>query len=270
MSNIKLEVNGNQAIVTLAKSDKINFLDLNDILDLNEILYSLSKTKDLDLVVIRSEEGYKVFCAGISIKDHLYPKFPAMLAGFAHTYHLMQILKPITICYINGSAIGGGLEIALACDYIVSTKKSKFCLPEITLNVLPPIACFLLPQIINPEASIDLICSGKKIEADEAKNIGLVDYVIDDNIENKNILALLKTPLSKRLNRLNNIKEQNIEFRNWAYYNPIVKSKIKDAILTGINYNKNYKSAFSKINELYAELMENEEVNNALLKFLTK
>jgi cyclohexa-1,5-dienecarbonyl-CoA hydratase len=82
-----------------------------------------------------------------------------------------------TLAAVNGAALGGGMEVAIACDMIVATSGAKFGQPEIKLAVFPPIAAVLLPRLVSPARAMELLLGGESIVADEALHIGLVNRV---------------------------------------------------------------------------------------------
>jgi cyclohexa-1,5-dienecarbonyl-CoA hydratase len=78
---------------------------------------------------------------------------------------------------VRGVALGGGFELALACDMIVAEEGSTFGLPEIWLGCLPPVAAAMLPHLITPQKAYELVLSGEPITAAEAKTLGLVNLL---------------------------------------------------------------------------------------------
>jgi cyclohexa-1,5-dienecarbonyl-CoA hydratase len=82
-----------------------------------------------------------------------------------------------TVAAVNGAALGGGLELALACDMLVAADGSKLGQPEIKLGVFPPIAAILLPRIVPVPRAMELVLGGGTIDAREALSIGLVNRV---------------------------------------------------------------------------------------------
>jgi cyclohexa-1,5-dienecarbonyl-CoA hydratase len=90
---------------------------------------------------------------------------------------LMGLPFPV-VAAVNGAALGGGCELALACDVVIAREGAKLGQPEICLGVFPPAAAVLLPRLVGPQVAADLILSGRVIEAGEASKIGLVSQVI--------------------------------------------------------------------------------------------
>ena len=90
------------------------------------------------------------------------------------------------IAVVDGPALGGGCELALACDIVVASERARFGQPEIKLGVFPPVAAILLPRMIGDKKARELILTGDTIEAAEALRLGLVNYVVSsDELEQK-------------------------------------------------------------------------------------
>jgi cyclohexa-1,5-dienecarbonyl-CoA hydratase len=83
-----------------------------------------------------------------------------------------------TLASVYGSCLGGGCELAVFCDLVISSEDAKYGQPEIKVRVFPPIAAQIMPRIIGRKAAMDLILSGKIISAEEARSMGLVNRVV--------------------------------------------------------------------------------------------
>jgi cyclohexa-1,5-dienecarbonyl-CoA hydratase len=92
----------------------------------------------------------------------------------------MDALKVPSIAVVNGSALGGGCELALYCDMVIATEKSKFGQPEIQVGVFPPIAALIFPRMIGRKKAMELILSGDTISAQEALAMGLINKVVPE------------------------------------------------------------------------------------------
>ena len=126
--------------------------------------------------------GEKVFAAGADIKqmtDMSYADMAARARGLSSSLDsLSQIPKPV-VAAITGYALGGGCELALACDWRVAADDAKLGLPEITLGIIPGAGgTQRLPRLIGPARAKDLIMTGRFVDAAEALAIGLVDKVV--------------------------------------------------------------------------------------------
>ena len=140
----------------------------------------VDQLRDVAAVVIYG--GPKVFAAGADVKemadwDHrtMVERSTALQAAFSA---VTEIGKP-TIAAITGYALGGGLELALCCDFRVCADNAKLGLPEIQLGIIPGAGgTQRLPRLIGPARAKELIFSGRHVKGDEALRIGLVDAVV--------------------------------------------------------------------------------------------
>ena len=138
---------------------------------------------DRDVAAVIVYGGEKVFAAGADIKEMATMSYAEMaehstlLQDF--TRALARIPKP-TVAAITGYALGGGCEVALACDFRVAAKKARLGQPEILLGIIPGAGgTQRLARLVGPARAKELIFSGRFVSADEALAIGLVDEVVD-------------------------------------------------------------------------------------------
>ncbi len=117
------------------------------------------------------------FSAGVEVADHTPEKVEGMLAAF-HTAVRAVLAAPMpTLAAIHGFAMGGGLELALACDLIVVEEDARLALPEIRLGAYPPVAAALLPARIGWARAVELLLSGEDLTPKRALEWGLVNRV---------------------------------------------------------------------------------------------
>jgi cyclohexa-1,5-dienecarbonyl-CoA hydratase len=109
------------------------------------------------------------------VRDHTPDKVPAMLEHFHGLVRRIRALECVTIAAVRGVALGGGFELALACDMIVAEEGATFGVPEIWLACFPPIAAAVLPRHLPPQKAYELVLSGEPITAVEAMEMGLVN-----------------------------------------------------------------------------------------------
>jgi enoyl-CoA hydratase/carnithine racemase len=146
-----------------------------------ELSREVSERADVYGVVVYG--GEKVFAAGADVKE-MATKSYAEMADYSQllqdfTRAVARIPKP-TVAAITGYALGGGLELALACDFRVAAKNAKVGQPEILLGVIPGAGgTQRLSRLVGPAKAKDLVFSGRFVSADEALAIGLVDEVVE-------------------------------------------------------------------------------------------
>lgn len=178
--SVDITKEGKLAVITINRPRAFNSLDVATYREFHERLIEFRDDSDL-LVGIVTGEGNRAFSIGADIKEMLpYLKehrgdpdsFPATIMRG------MDIYKPL-IAAINGMALGGGLEIALACDIRIASDKARFGFPEVTLGLLPGWGGTqrLVRQVAYCKAA-ELIFTGKLIDAQEAYRIGLVNAVV--------------------------------------------------------------------------------------------
>lgn len=175
---IRLEFSHQERVarITLA-SPKANILDRAMICELSEAVAETA-TRPLNAIVIGAEGPH--FSFGASVQEHL----PDQIAGTLRTLHgllrrLHEAPAPV-IAAVRGQCLGGGFELALACDLIVADRTAQFAAPEIKLAVFAPAASALLPLRVGQSVAARLLLTGASISANEAATCGLVTRLAHD------------------------------------------------------------------------------------------
>jgi cyclohexa-1,5-dienecarbonyl-CoA hydratase len=172
---IHYEVKGRIARITLDRPP-LHVLSLPMMGELEAVLDRLAKEQGVVVAIIDST-GEKAFSAGVDIKDHTPDKVPAMIGCFHAVIRKLRALDCLTIAAVRGVALGGGFELALACDMIVAEEGSSFGVPEIWLACFPPVAAAVLPHHMAPQKAYEIVLSGEPITAVEGRDMGLVNRV---------------------------------------------------------------------------------------------
>ncbi len=184
--HLDYEVRDNVAIVKINRPKALNALN-------GEVLFELSAAFELaesDLNVkalVVTGEG-KAFVAGADIGDiqrldNAFSGRELSLAG-QDVMNTLAALPIPTIAAVNGFALGGGLELALAADLRVAGPKARLGLPEVGLGIIPGYGgTQRLPRLIGQGRALDLIMTGRHVEAEEALQLGLVNRITDDALE---------------------------------------------------------------------------------------
>lgn len=175
---VRLEVADRVATLTVAKPP-LNILDLELLAGLEARLEELAALPDLQLLLLRGE-GEKAFSAGVSIHDHTPDKVDRMLLSFHGALRRLRDLPAWSVALVHGHCLGGGMELACVCDYAVATERARFGQPEIQLGCFPPVAAALLPARIGAPRTLELLLSGRTVDAREALALGLVHEVVAD------------------------------------------------------------------------------------------
>ena len=128
-------------------------------------------------VLVIDSTGEKAFSAGASVADHLGDRVATMLALFHDTFRALARLDIVTVAIVRGAALGGGCELALACDFVLASDRARFGQPEINLGVFPPVAAWQLSRQVHPRKGLELLLTGDPIDAPTAERLGLVNAV---------------------------------------------------------------------------------------------
>ena len=116
-------------------------------------------------VLLLTGAGEKFFSAGVDVAEHTADHAATMLKAFHRVTRQLHDFPLPTVVALNGSALGGGLELALACDMIVAVEDAQFGQPEIRLGVLAPVAAILLPRLLPPALANEMLLGGAAIDA---------------------------------------------------------------------------------------------------------
>src|SRR5438128_11197846 len=146
-------------------------LNILDIAMLDELRDALGSVKNNRHCLIISAAGEKAFSAGASVQDHLGDKVLTMLKRFHECFRILARIVLVTVALVRGSALGGGCELALACDFILASDRAKFAQPEINLGVFPPVAAYQLSRQTTPRRGLELLLTGDPIDAETAERI---------------------------------------------------------------------------------------------------
>jgi cyclohexa-1,5-dienecarbonyl-CoA hydratase len=167
----------------------LNILDIAMMESLDAALErALSKS---DFVVFQGM-GVKAFCAGADVADHTPKRVEKMLVAFHGVFRRLAAADCLTIAAVHGYCLGGGMELATFCDFVLATESSQFGQPEIKLGCFPPVAMVTLPRLIGLQAAAHLILTGRQISATEAHRLGLVTRVVPDHELSAAVDALLE------------------------------------------------------------------------------
>lgn len=132
----------------------------------------------LKLVVF--EGAGENFSFGASVEEHLPEKVAGLLGQFHRLYRDLEQLSIPTAALVRGQCLGGGMELALWCGYVVCEPSARFAVPEIKLGVFPPIAAIALPWRVTGARSTQMILTGESLTGQEAAQCGLADRCVQD------------------------------------------------------------------------------------------
>lgn len=178
------EVKNNIGYITINRPKALNALNQTALKELGEAVRLAGKDSDVKVVIITGAGG-KAFVAGadISAMQKMSPEEAYDYARLGQmTYNKVSDLPKIVIAAIDGYALGGGCELALACDIRVASAKTKIGIPEVTLGVFPGFAgTQRLPRLVGTGIAKEMLATARQVGAEEAKAIGLVNYVTEES-----------------------------------------------------------------------------------------
>jgi cyclohexa-1,5-dienecarbonyl-CoA hydratase len=152
-------------------------LHILDIALLEELRDALARIRNDRHALILDATGDRAFSAGASVQDHLGDRVATMLAVFHDCFRTLARLDLVTIALVTGPALGGGCELAMACDFVLASDRARFGQPEIHLGVFPPVAAYQLSRLTAPRKGLELLLTGDPIDAHTAERLGLVNAV---------------------------------------------------------------------------------------------
>lgn len=175
-NKVRLELthNGQVARITLA-APKANILDKAMMLGLSTALDELTAQKNLKAIVLGGAGAH--FSFGASIEEHLPDRIADTLVHLRNLLLKMAAAPAPMIAAVRGQCLGGGFELALACDLIVAEENAQFALPEIKLGVFPPAGAALLPFRVGSGRAGEMVLTGASWTASQAVAAGLVNKV---------------------------------------------------------------------------------------------
>lgn len=180
-TNLLIHTDNNRAVITINRPDKLNALNKATIQELHDALAALSADADVRVVIITGA-GQKAFVAGADISEFASFGVEEGRALAAQGQELLfdfieNFPKPV-IAAVNGYALGGGLELAMACHIRIAANNARLGLPEVTLGLIPGYGgTQRLAQLVGKGKALEMILSAAMIQADEALAWGLVNKV---------------------------------------------------------------------------------------------
>src|SRR5436190_6756283 len=194
-----VEIDNSICVITVNRPDKLNALNKEVFKDLNAVIDDVYRNPEIKSAIITGW-GNKAFVAGADISEFLEldPSEATELSARGHKVFdkIENCPKPI-VAAVNGFALGGGCELALACHFIYASENAKFGQPEVNLGLIPGYGgTQRLTQLVGRNIAMELLMSGNMISAKEAMDYGIVNKVVqqDDLLTTtKAILGIIQT-----------------------------------------------------------------------------
>ena len=243
------ELKDSICIVTINRPDKLNALNKKVLEELNLVVNSIYNDENIKAAIITGK-GDKAFIAGADISEFVEAgdEQGAALAGKGQQlfFKIENCPKPF-VAAVNGFALGGGCELAMACHFRVASNKAKFGQPEVNLGLIPGYGgTQRLPMLVGKGRAMELIMSGTIIDANEAKEIGLVNYVVSAEHLLLKTIEILNVILSR---------------------SPVAVSKVIKAVNAFYQFDKN---GFNEELQLFGEVFASDDKKEGTAAFLEK
>lgn len=207
--NILVEKSNQLAYIIINLPDQRNPLSKETLGEMKDALVRLKDDKEINCIIFTGQ-GDKSFAAGADISQ-LQKREPLDVftpGGMQEIYDYIEAYDKPTIAMINGFALGGGCELAMACDIRIASTNAKFGLPELNLGIIPSAGgTQRMARLIGKGKAVDLILTGKIITAEEAERIGLVSETVPlgelkEAVEKTAVQILSKGPLAVKLAKM--------------------------------------------------------------------
>jgi len=250
MDYIQLDIKESIANITINKEASLNAINIQVLDELNLALDALDKEKDLRCLIITGA-GKKAFVAGADIKE-MQGLESGAAQGFAEkgqkVFRRLEITSYPVIAAVNGFALGGGLELAMACDFIYASENAVFGLPEVSLGLMPGFGGTVrLAKYIGIAKAKEMTYTAKKIDANTALNYGLVNAVYSSD------------------ELLTEVKKVAVKIAKLA---PIAIGATKGAI--NQSYDITLDSGMHLERTLFGELFRSKDMKNGVQAFINK
>ncbi len=248
--HILIEVTENIGWVKINRPDSLNVLNSEVVSSLANALQNIEQDPGVKVVVITGA-GEKAFVAGGDIKE-MADMSPLAARAFARKgQQLIESIEKMTkpvIAAVNGYALGGGLELALACDFIYASDKARLGLPEVTLGVIPGFGGTQnLARLIGPNKARELIFSGKMLTAQQAREWGIVNEVFPAEELTRKVMEIAMAI---------------------AHNGTLAVASAKDSIVNGLNMPK--EDGLRYESSLFATLFATEDQKEGMQAFIAK
>ncbi|WP_424949388.1 enoyl-CoA hydratase/isomerase family protein [Deinococcus sp.] len=186
-STLQIDQHGAIAVLTINRQSALNALNGETLSELAQVTDIVAENAEISALIITGA-GDRAFVAGADIGelsqlDGVFAGREMALAG-QDVMHGVASLPIPTIAAIGGYALGGGLELALACDVRVASRSARLGLPEVSLGLLPGFGgTQRLSRLIGSGRALDLMLTARQVDAEEAHSMGLVNYLADDALQ---------------------------------------------------------------------------------------
>lgn len=172
---VRLTGDGGLRVLTVDRPP-LNVLDIETLRALERAVTKVATDPEASVLMVTG--AGKAFSAGVDVSDHMGDRVETMIDALHRALTAVARLELPVLAAVNGAALGGGLELALACDVVLARAGAKLGQPEVRLGVFPPFAAAVLPRRCGRGVAMDLCLSGRVVTAEEGARMGIVQQVI--------------------------------------------------------------------------------------------
>jgi enoyl-CoA hydratase/carnithine racemase len=191
LETMSFEQDGKIGCLTLNRPTVLNAMNDQGALDLNRVAERIRDDPHVRLVLIRG--AGRAFCTGIDLKQLAAGETPhAYYEQWDRALRILEQAEKVVICAMHGYALGGGLQLALACDIRIATEDCQIGLPATKEGIVPGLATLRLPRYIGLGRAKWMVLSGDTIDGRYAYDIGLIDHVVKPETFEADISALVE------------------------------------------------------------------------------
>jgi enoyl-CoA hydratase/carnithine racemase len=191
LETMYFEKAGRIGYLTLNRPQLLNAMNYQGALDMNRAAEMIRDDPDVRLVLIRG--AGRAFCTGIDLKQLQAGETPhAYYEKWDRALRILEQAEKVLICALHGYALGGGLQLALACDIRIATEDCLLGLPAIKEGIVPGLGTFRLPRYIGLGRAKWMVLSGENVDGRRAFDIGMVDHVVNPDEFDHQVTALVE------------------------------------------------------------------------------
>ncbi len=224
----------------------LNIIDIPMMEELAAALTEIDTHPEISTILFRGEGN--CFSAGVDVRAHTPDKVTLMLEKFHSVIRALVATKKVTIAIVHGQCLGGGAELAMMCDVVITADDAIWGFPEITLGCYPPVAATALSALIGQKRAADLVLTGTTILGSAASEIGLATRAVaQDQVE---------SAVAETLDRLKKVSPAALAISKKAIYG-----------WDSIHFDK----GLARAEKIYLEeLMKTEDAEEGIRAFLEK
>jgi cyclohexa-1,5-dienecarbonyl-CoA hydratase len=177
--DIQFSVTERAARIVLSRPP-LNVLTISMMKEIADAVNRVSSMPEVCAIVLSASPSTRAFSAGTSVEEHRPETVYQMLEAFHSIFRAMNIASKPVVAAVAGAALGGGCELVAFADIVIATHSARFGQPEIKIGVFPPVSSIILPRAIGEKKAREMILTGDLITAEEARQLGLVNYVVGE------------------------------------------------------------------------------------------